>query len=122
MLELNCYGYNNDYIISVYSYAGCAVLRQIHPTATYLCRSGNITLRCQYDVENVLSVVWFIDNSVEPNLSAIPGHTALLHTTTYQEVVVNNYTNLRGRYQCAAALRTGEDSTSNVYIRPNTES
>ena len=101
--------------------AGSTFLYQTHPTTVYLCRSGNITLRCHFGVQNVLSVVWFIDNSVELDPSAISGHTALPRTTTYQEVVVDSYTNLREKYQCAAALRTGEDSTSNVYTRPSTE-
>ena len=39
---------------SAVSCAGSVVLTQTHPVAPYLCRTGNITLRCQYDgVENV---------------------------------------------------------------------
>ena len=38
------------------------------------------------------------------HLSTIPGHTALPRTTTYQEVVVDSYTNLRERYQCSVAV------------------
>ena len=102
--------------------AGSTFLYQTHPASAYLCRSGNITLRRQYGVQNVLSVVWFVNNSVEPNPSTISGHTALPRTSAYQEVVVDSYTNVRERYQCAAALRTGEDSPSNIYTRPSTES
>ena len=29
--------------------AGSVVLTQTHPAAPYVCRTGNITLRCQYD-------------------------------------------------------------------------
>ena len=49
--------------------------------------------------------------NVDP--SAIPGHTALPRTSTYQEVVVDSYTNLRERYQC-----TDVDvvTTSNVFM------
>ena len=37
--------------------AGSVVLTQTHPAAPYVCRTGNITLRCQYDgVEGVLNV------------------------------------------------------------------
>ena len=40
---------------------GSVVLTQTHPAAPYVCRTGNITLRCQYDgVENVLVVLWVI--------------------------------------------------------------
>ena len=43
------------YCITVAASAGSVVLTQIHPAAPYVCRTGNITLRCQYDgVENVL--------------------------------------------------------------------
>ena len=49
--------------------------------------------------------------NVDP--STIPGHTALPSTTTYQEVEVDSYTNLRERYQC-----TDVDAilTSNVFM------
>ena len=30
------------------SCAGSVVLTQTHPAAPYVCRTGNITLRCQY--------------------------------------------------------------------------
>ena len=93
------------------------VLTQTHPTAPYVCRTGNITLRCQYDgVENILGVVWVIGNATgKANPSTIPGRTALSHTTTYQEVVVDSYTNLRVRYQCAPVLANGTVLDSNVY-------
>ena len=48
--------------------------------------------------------------------SAIPGHTALPPTTTYQEVVVDSYTNLRERYHCTAVSGTGTRAGSNVYM------
>ena len=89
---------------------------QLH--APYVCRTGNITLRCQYDgVENVLAVLWVIGNEAgTANPSTIPGHTALPRTTTYQEVVVDSYTNLRERYQCAPVLSNGTVLNSNVYV------
>ena len=37
--------------------AGSVVLTQTHPAAPYVCRTGSITLRCQYGcMENVLVV------------------------------------------------------------------
>ena len=82
--------------------AGSVVLIQTHPAAPYVCRTGNITLRCHYDgVENVVVVLWVIGTETTvADPSTIPGHTALPRTTTYQEVVVNSYTNLRERYLC----------------------
>ena len=46
------------------------------------------------------------------NVSTIPGHTALPRTTTYQEVVVDSYTNLGERYHCSV-LVMGVFSNSN---------
>ena len=60
--------------IHVVSCAGSVVLTQTHPTAPYVCRTGNITLRCQYDgVENVLVVLWIIGSQTTTNPSTIPG-------------------------------------------------
>ena len=92
-------------------------LTQTHPAAPYVCRTGNITLRCQYDgVEGVSSVVWLIGLQATANPSTTPGHTALPRTTTYQEVVVDSYTNLRERYQCTPVLIFGAVLNSNVYL------
>ena len=103
----------NDYAMSC---AGSVVLTQTHPAAPYVCRTGNITLRCQYDsVENVLSVVWAIGNVTTTNPSTIPGYTVLPRTTTYHEVMVDSYTNLRERYQCAILLSNGTGLISNEY-------
>ena len=97
--------------------AGSVVLTQTHPAAPYVCRTGNITLRCQYDgVENVLGVLWFIGFQTTFNASFIPGHTALPRTTTYQEVVVDNYTNLATGYLCEPTLSNGSLLQSNIYI------
>ena len=54
------------------------------------------------------------------NPSVIPGHTALPRTTTYQELLVDGYTNLRGQYHCTAVAGDGTWAGSNVYL-PNTE-
>ena len=51
--------------------------------------------------------------NVDP--STIPGHTALPRTTTYQEVVVDSYTNLRERYQCTIVV-VGSVFNSNNFI------
>ena len=94
------------------------VLTQTHPAAPYVCRTGNITLRCQYDgVENVLAVLWFIGTptTTTTDPSTIPGHTALPLTTTYLEVVVDSYTNVAGRYRCSPVLSNGSALDSNVY-------
>ena len=100
--------------------AGSVVLTQTHPAAPYVCRTGNITLRCQYDgVEDVLSVVWVIGFKTTSNASTITGHTALPHTTTYQEVVVDSYTNLEAGYRCVPTLRNGSRLNSNTYIPQN---
>ena len=97
--------------------AGSVVLTQTHPAAPYVCRTGNITLRCQYDgVENVLGVLWFIGVTTTFNASTFPGHTALPRTTTYQEVVVDSYTNLAAGYRCAPILSNGSRLNSNTYI------
>ena len=103
------------------SCAGSVVLTQTHPAAPYVCRTGNITLRCQYDgVENVLVVLWIIGIQTKANPSTIPGHTALPPTTTYQEVVVDSYTNLAAGYRCTPTLSNGSQLQSNTYI-PQTE-
>ena len=40
-------------------------------------------------------------------LQYIPRHTALPRTITYQEAVVESYTNLRETYRCTSALTSG---------------
>ena len=100
-----------------YTTPGSVVLTQTHPAAPYVCRTGNITLRCQYDgVENVLVVVWLIGVQTTSNASTIPGHTALPRTTTYQEVVVDSYTNLATGYRCVPTFSNGSRLQSNIYI------
>ena len=47
------------------------------------------------------------------NVSAIPGHTALPLTTTYQDLVVDSYTNLRERYQCTIAVGADIGNSNN---------
>ena len=54
-------------------------------------------------------------SQVTTNLSTIPGHSALPPTSTYQVVVVDSYTNLRERYQCAPVLINGTSLNSNEY-------
>ena len=98
--------------------AGSVVLTQTHPAAPYVCRTGNITLRCQYDgVVGVAAVLWVIGTEAGTlNPSTIPGHTALPRTTTYQEVVVDSYTNLAAGYRCVPILSDGSLLQSNTYI------
>ena len=104
-----------NHILS-YTTPGSVVLTQTHPAAPYVCRTGNITLRCQYDgVENVLVVVWFISVNTTTNASTFPGHTALPNTNTYQEVVVDSYTNLATGYRCAPTDSNGSRLQSNTY-------
>ena len=99
------------------SCAGSVVLTQTHPAAPYVCRTGNITLRCQYDgAEGVNGVLWSTEIEAATLFpSAIPGHTALPRTSTYQELVVDSYTNLRERYQCAGLTINGTALQSNEY-------
>ena len=47
------------------------------------------------------------------NVSDIPGHTALPLTTTYQDLVVDSYTNLRERYQCTIAVGANIGNSNN---------
>ena len=95
---------------------GSVVLTQTRPAAPYVCRTGNITLRCQFGgVENVLIVLWSIGNEATSNVSTIPGHTAFPHTITYQEVVVDSYTNLAAGYRCRPTLSNGSLLQSNPY-------
>ena len=88
------------------SCASSVVLTQTHPAAPYVCRTGNITLRCQHDgVEECqmwcmmvcgLAVLGHWDNGRDSHPihhPPHPGHTALSPTTTYQDVVVDSYTN-----------------------------
>ena len=115
------------YIILTFSYSivclslvatsGSVVLTQTHPAAPYVCRTGNISLRCQYGgVGDVVSVLWVIGTKAGTvNPSTIPGHTALPRTTTYEELVVDSYTNVREKYQCGPALPNGSALSSNVY-------
>ena len=109
---------NDDYTVAC---AGSVVLTQTHPAAPYVCRTGNITLRCQYgDVKNVLAVQWSIGSAAgTANPSTIPGHTALPRTTTYQKLLVDSYINLRERYRCAPVLTNGSALNSNVYEPQN---
>ena len=114
-LTHNCL-YPPTYCFHAVSCAGSVVLTQTHPAAPYVCRTGNITLRCQYgSVENVLGVLWGIGNETVSNPSTIPGHTAFPHTTTYQEVTVDSYTNLRERYQCTVVAMNALQSNSFTY-------
>ncbi len=92
------------------------VLTQTHPAAPYVCRAGNVTLRCQYGgVEDVLVVLWAIGSQATANASNTRGHTVLPRTTTYQEVVVDSYTNLAAGYRCTPTLRNATQLQSNPY-------
>ena len=96
--------------------AGSVVLTQTHPAAPYVCRTGSITLRCQYGIAEEVYILCSVGSMFNlEDLSTIPGHTALLPTTTYQDLVVDSYTNLRGRYHCTAVLGNGTRAGSNVY-------
>ena len=104
------------FLLNFHPTAAAITLTQTRPAAPYVCRTGNITLRCQYHgiTEGVLWSIGSLFNLENP--SVIPGHTALPRTTTYQEVVVDSYTNLRGEYHCTAVASDGTHASSNVYL------
>ena len=54
------------------------------------------------------------------NLSTIPGHSARPHTTTYQEVVVDSFTNLVEKYQCSAVVGSLLNNSNN-FMPPQIE-
>ena len=97
---------------------GSVVLTQTHPAAPYVCRTGNITLRCQYDTADVIS--WSVGDMSNVDLSTILGHTALPNNSNYQEVVVDSFTNLMERYQCTVVVRSLV-SNSNNFMPPQLE-
>ena len=112
--KLNIYE-GTDVWFSAYFTAAAISLTQTHPTAPYVCRTGNITLRCQYGIAE--EVIWRIGSMFDlENPSTIPGHTALPPTTTYQDLVVDSYTNLRGEYHCTAVFENGTRAGSKVYV------
>ena len=101
------------------SCAGSVVLIQTQPAAPYVCRTGNITLRCQYDgVENVLNVVWNVDGMVNLDFDSmtLPGHTALDRTESHQDLVIASFADLRGTYQCIVIQST--DITNSPHLIP----
>ena len=111
---------NSCLILIITTRIGSVVLTQTHPAAPYVCRTGNITLRCQYDgVENVLVVLWTIGGQTVSSLSTFPGHTntALPNTTalSFQELVVDSFTNLVQVYRCVLTLSNGSQLQSNAY-------
>ena len=92
-------------------------LTQTHPAAPYVCRTGNITLRCQYGRAEEVLILWSVGSMYNlEHLSTIPGHTALPPTTSYQDLVVDSYTNLRGEYHCTAVFGNGTHADSNNYL------
>ena len=74
------------------------VLTQTHPAAPYVCRTGNINLRCISSGR----ISWRVGDMFNVDPSNTPGHTLLPPTSTYQEVVVDSYTNLGHTHQCTA--------------------
>ena len=50
--------------------------------------------------------------NVDP--STLPGHAIFDSTTTYQELVVDSYTNLRERYQCAIVAGSSVSNSNNL--------
>ena len=97
------------------------ILTQTHPAAPYVCRTGNITLRCQYDgVEGVLNVVWNVDGIVNLDFDsvAVPGHTALDQTESHQDLVIASFADLRGTYQCSVIQSTGINNSPRLSPGP----
>ena len=50
-------------------------------------------------------------SNVDP--SAIPGHAISNSTTTYQELVVDSYTNLREKYLCSVFVGSSVSNSNN---------
>ena len=108
--------YLNDHAVSC---AGLVVLTQTYPAAPYVCRTGNITLRCQYGgVEGVLNVLWNVDDMTNLDFvtMTLPGHTALNRTDSHQDVVIASFANLRGTYDCAVVHSA--NITNSPLLRP----
>ena len=94
-------------------YPATVTLAQTHPAALYVCRTGNITLRCQYDTADLVS--WSVGNMFNVDPSTIPGHAISdSTTTTYQELVVDSYTNLRDMYQCTVIVGSSVSNSNNL--------
>ena len=93
-------------------YTATVTLNQTNPAAPYVCRTGNITLRCQYDTADI--VTWSVDDMSNVDPSIIPGHAISDNTATYQELVVDSYTNLRERYQCTVVVGSSTSSSNNL--------
>ena len=53
------------------------------------------------------------------NPSMFPGHTVSSHTATYQDLTVNNYTNLGEMYRCTAVFMNGSELSSNDFETQN---
>ena len=105
------------YCITVAASAGSVVLTQTHPAVPYVCRTGNITLRCQYDgVEGVLNVAWNVNDTIFVNLMTLPGHTVLDQTESHQDLVIASFADLRGTYQCSVVQST--DITNSPQLSP----
>ena len=103
------------------SCTGSVVLTQTHPAAPYVCRTGNITLRCQYDgVEGVLNVVWNVDDMVNVDFDSVtlPGHTALDRTESHQDLVIASFADLRRTYQCSVIQSTGVNNSPQLSPGP----
>ena len=99
---------------------GSVVLTQTHPAAPYVCRTGNITIRCQYDgLEGVQNVLWNVDNMMNLDFvtKTLPGHTALGRTDSHQDVVIASFADLRGTYDCAV-IHSMITNSPNVTLGP----
>ena len=88
---------------------------------SHVCRTGKITLMCQWDgVDNIM----FWDQCGSLGLwllQYVPRHTALPRTITYQEVVVESYANLRETYRCTSALTSGTVLQRNRFTYNDTQ-
>ena len=100
--------------------AGSVVLTQTHPSAPYVCRTGNITLRCQYNgLEGVQNVLWNVDNMMNLDFvtKTLPGHTALDRAESHQDVVIASFADLRGTYDCAV-IHSMISNSPNITLGP----
>ena len=65
-------------------------------------------------MEDLFSIQWIVGGMLVGSISDLPGHIAVTSVSTYEDVVVDNYTYLTMTYHCSAILRNGTNVDSQV--------